>query len=113
MLVVSLVTRGSPMQVTGGHLFHRRMAEAAASRGAKIEFISASGLRNPLREARGVVLVDSLAAWAVAPWMLTRRRHGGPIAAILHQPPAGSGKVRSERRCSGRWTSRSIVGATC
>jgi glycosyltransferase involved in cell wall biosynthesis len=92
VLVVSLVTRGSPMQVTGGHLYHRRMAEAAGSRGATIEFISARGLRNPLREARGVVLVDSLAAWSVAPWLLTGRRHRGPIAAILHQPPGGVGQ---------------------
>jgi glycosyltransferase involved in cell wall biosynthesis len=80
------------MQVTGGHLYHRRMAEAAGSRGAAIEFISASRLRNPLREARGVVLVDSLAAWSVAPWLLTGRRHSGPIAAILHQPPGGVGQ---------------------
>jgi glycosyltransferase involved in cell wall biosynthesis len=90
VLVVSLVTRGSPMQVTGGHLYHRRMAEAAGSRGAAIEFVSASGLRNPFREARGVVLVDSLAAWSVAPWLLAGRRH--PIAAILHQPPGGVGQ---------------------
>jgi glycosyltransferase involved in cell wall biosynthesis len=80
------------MQVTGGHLYHRRMAEAAGSRGATIEFISASGLQNPFREARGVVLVDSLAAWSVAPWMLTGRRRPGPIAAILHQPPGGVGQ---------------------
>jgi glycosyltransferase involved in cell wall biosynthesis len=80
------------MQVTGGHLYHRRMAEAAGSRGATIEFISVHGLRNPLREARGVVLVDSLAAWAVAPWLLAGRRHRGPIAAILHQPPGGVGQ---------------------
>ena len=92
MLVVSLVTRGSPMQVTGGHLYHRRMAEAAGSRGATIEFVSVRGLRNPLREARGVVLVDSLAAWSVAPWLMTGRQHRGPIAAILHQPPGGIGQ---------------------
>ena len=29
MLVVSLVTLGSPEQLTGGYLYHRRMAEAA------------------------------------------------------------------------------------
>ena len=91
MLVVSLVTRGSPMQVTGGHLYHRRMSEAAGSRGATIEFISTSGLRNPFRQARGVVLVDSLAAWSVAPWVLTGRRPRR-IAAILHQPPGGVGQ---------------------
>jgi glycosyltransferase involved in cell wall biosynthesis len=89
-LVVSLLTRGSPAAVTGGHLYHRRMAEAAAARGARIEFIS-TGVRDPFRAARGVVLVDSLTAWSVAPWMLTPRRPAGPVAAILHQPPGGIG----------------------
>ena len=91
MLVVSLLTRGSPNQVTGGHLYHRRMAEAAGARDARIEFIS-TGLRNPLPDAHGVVLVDSLAAWSVAPWVLARLGPRRPIAAILHQPPGGVGQ---------------------
>ena len=92
MVVISLVTRGSPTQVTGGHLYHRRMAEAAASRGAEIEFISVPWFRDPLRGARGLVLVDSLAAWAVAPYVVARQRRRSPIAAILHQPPGGVGQ---------------------
>ena len=91
MLVVSLLTRGSPNQVTGGHLYHRRMAEAAGARDARIEFIS-TGLRNPLPDAHGVVLVDSLAAWSVAPWVLRERQPRRPLAAILHQPPGGVGQ---------------------
>ena len=91
MLTISLVTRGSPLQVTGGHLYHRRMAEAAATRGASIDFISASVVRNPLRRVRDVALVDSLAAWCVAPWVVGRHRHH-PLAAILHQPPGGVGQ---------------------
>jgi glycosyltransferase involved in cell wall biosynthesis len=67
------------------------MAEAAASRGARIDFISMSGIRNPLTGARGVVLVDSLAAWSVAPWLVASRRRR-PLAAILHQPPGGVGQ---------------------
>ena len=43
------------MEVTGGHLYHRRMAEAAASRGARVDFVSTSCVRNPLRDAEGVV----------------------------------------------------------
>jgi glycosyltransferase involved in cell wall biosynthesis len=78
------------MQLTGGHLYHRRMAEAASSRGARIDFYS-TGVRNPLRRARGVVLVDSLAAWTVAPWLLADTKRLGPLAAILHQPPGGVG----------------------
>jgi glycosyltransferase involved in cell wall biosynthesis len=92
-VVVSLITRGSPNEVTGGHLYHRRMAEAASARGARIEFVS-TGLRNPLPHAHGVVLVDSLAAWSVAPWVLSRRQARRPIAAILHQPPGGVGQGR-------------------
>jgi glycosyltransferase involved in cell wall biosynthesis len=73
------------------------MAEAAPSKGAAVEFISATGLRNPLRAARGVVLVDSLAAWSVAPWVTVapRLRLGPrrePFAAMLHQPPGGVGQ---------------------
>jgi glycosyltransferase involved in cell wall biosynthesis len=96
VLVVSLVTRGSPAQLTGGHLFHRRMAEAAPSRDASIEFISASAWRNPWRRARGIVLVDSITAWSVAPWMALGK-YRGPFAAILHQPPGGVG-VSAMRR---------------
>lgn len=90
-LVVSLLTLGSPTAVTGGHLYHRRMAEAAGAHGARVDFVSA-GLRNPLGHAQGVLLVDSLAAWAVAPHVVARRRPVAPLAAILHQPPGGVGQ---------------------
>ncbi|MGD9702019.1 MAG: glycosyltransferase family 4 protein [Acidimicrobiia bacterium] len=93
-LVVSLVTRGSPAQVSGGHLYHRRMAEAAPARRAAVEFISVAGVGNPLRAARGVVVVDSITAWSVAPWLVLRRRRHAPIAAMLHQPPGGVGQGR-------------------
>jgi glycosyltransferase involved in cell wall biosynthesis len=92
-LVVTLVTRGSPDQVTGGHLYHRRMAEAAPARNAVLEFCSVSGGRAPFRRARGLVVVDSITAWSVAPWVVLGRRRR-PIAAILHQPPGGVGQSR-------------------
>ncbi len=88
--VVSLVTRGSPAQLTGGHLYHRRMAEAASARDASVEFVSLARWQNPFPRSRGVVVVDSITAWSVAPWMLTRRSR--PVAAILHQPPGGIGQ---------------------
>ena len=89
MLVVSLVTLGSPEQLTGGYLYHRRMADAAASHDARIDFVSARTGRNPLSAARGdVILVDSIAAAQVAPW-LWARPYGRPLGAILHQPPGG------------------------
>jgi glycosyltransferase involved in cell wall biosynthesis len=89
-LVVSLVTRGSPEQLTGGHLYHRRMAEMAPARDATVEFIALCRWQNPFPRARGVVVVDSITAWSVAPWMITRP--AGPVAAILHQPPGGIGQ---------------------
>jgi glycosyltransferase involved in cell wall biosynthesis len=89
-LLVSLVTRGSPAQLTGGHLYHRRMAEAAPARDATVEFVSLSRWQNPLPRSRGVIVVDSITAWSVAPWVL--RRPDRPLAAILHQPPGGIGQ---------------------
>ncbi len=88
--VVSLVTRGSPAQLTGGHLYHRRMAEAAAARDASVEFVSLARWQNPIPRCRGLIVVDSITAWSVAPWMLTRKSR--PVAAILHQPPGGIGQ---------------------
>lgn len=88
MLAVSLITRGSPDQLTGGHLYQRRMAERAAAHDASIEFVTVHGLHNPLRRAHGVIVVDSIAAWSVAPWA-TFRSPRQPLAAILHQAPGG------------------------
>jgi glycosyltransferase involved in cell wall biosynthesis len=88
MLVVSLVTCGSPAQLTGGHLYHRRMAEEGAARGARVEFVQVGAFRNPLRRTEGVVLVDSLVAWRAAPWVMGRSP-SRPIAAVVHQSPGG------------------------
>jgi glycosyltransferase involved in cell wall biosynthesis len=97
MLVVSLVTLGSSEQLTGGYLYHRRMAEAAAGHDAHVEFVSARWRRNPLTAVPAdVVLVDSIAAAVAAPWSWRyatqsggRRERRPPLAAILHQPPGG------------------------
>ena len=67
------------------------MAEAAPARDAAVEFVSLSRWQNPFRRARGVVVVDSITAWSVAPWMVTRPDR--PVAAILHQPPGGIGQA--------------------
>ncbi|CAN5616637.1 hypothetical protein BH18ACT3_BH18ACT3_26000 [soil metagenome] len=89
-LTVSLVTRGSPAQLTGGHLYHSRMADRAADREASISFVAAGRFRDPLRPAADVILVDSITAWSIPPW-LWRRRRKVPMAAILHQAPGGVG----------------------
>ncbi len=100
MLQVSLVTRGLPGQVTGGHLYHRRMAELASMRDARIEFVSARWFRNPLRQRHGVVLVDSLVAASVTPWLIADRGRT-PVAAILHQPPGGIDHGRARTALQG------------
>lgn len=66
------------------------MAEAAPARDAAVEFVVLSRWQNPLPRANGVVVVDSITAWSVAPWMFIRPAH--PVAAILHQPPGGIGQ---------------------
>jgi glycosyltransferase involved in cell wall biosynthesis len=88
MLTVSLVTLGSPEQLTGGYLYHRRMADAAPEHDARIDFVSARPTTNPFAADADVVLVDSIAAAVVAPWLASRPR-SRPLAAILHQPPGG------------------------
>jgi len=96
VLRITLVTTGPPDQLTGGHLYHRRMQDRARAHGAVVERVAVRRLRNPFRRAGRVVLVDSLVAWAVLPWVLVGAQHGRPLAAIVHQPPGGvdHGRVR-------------------
>ncbi len=94
VLVVSLLTRGSPTQVTGGHLYHRRMAEAAAARGARDRVHLDRPAQSAVEDAHGVVLVDSLAAWSVAPWV-AEPTHASPTDR--RDPPPAPGRRRA--RC--------------
>ena len=98
MLTVSLVTLGSPEQLTGGYLFHRRLADLAPAHDARLDFVSLPALTFPLPAIQGraamrraatadVVVVDSIAAAFLAPWMRTGRAR--PVAAMAHQPPGG------------------------
>jgi glycosyltransferase involved in cell wall biosynthesis len=88
MLSVSLVTRGSPDQLTGGYLYHRRIADRAAASDARIDFVPASLRRNPLATTSDVIVIDSIATALVAPWMTTRPS-GRRVAAMIHQSPGG------------------------
>ena len=97
ILTVSLVTLGDPGRLTGGYRYHRRMAELAPVCGAAVRFVSfperpfpLPALDGPavLRRARGdVVVLDSIAAAFLAPWL--RRGSGTPLVGSLHQPPGG------------------------
>jgi len=87
-VLVSLLTSGPPEQVTGGYLYHLRMAELAPDGGDRVEFVPVRPGRDPMARAAGeVVLVDSICAALVAPW--AGRAAPRPLAAILHQPPGG------------------------
>ena len=99
MLAISLVTLGDPGQLTGGYLYHRRMADAASAHGAHVEFVSFPPWAFPLpavaapgvlrrASAADVVLLDSIAAAFLGPWLTVARRHP-PLVAIVHQPPGG------------------------
>jgi glycosyltransferase involved in cell wall biosynthesis len=100
-LVLPLVTVGDPRRLSGGYLYHLRMADAAPAHGARIVFVSFPDRVFPLAALRGAavlrrcresgasaVLLDSIAAPFAAPALAT----GGldlPLVGVLHQPPGG------------------------
>jgi glycosyltransferase involved in cell wall biosynthesis len=95
MLTVCLITVGDPATLSGGYRYHRRMAELAESNDARITFASLPArlpalygprVLSAAREA-DVVLVDSIAAAVLAPWILLKRPPR--LAAVVHQPPGG------------------------
>jgi glycosyltransferase involved in cell wall biosynthesis len=106
MLRASLITLGDPERLTGGYLYHRRLAALAAEHDAALRFESIPDVVFPLgaltaprvlRAARrdvDVVVIDSITAGLLAPWL---PRVDTPVAAILHQVPGGidHGPLRS------------------
>ncbi|HSR86806.1 MAG TPA: glycosyltransferase family 4 protein [Streptosporangiaceae bacterium] len=113
MLTVCLVTLGDPASLTGGYRYHRRMAELASRNNASIVFASLPrGLaflsaRRVLRAAANtdVVLIDSIAAAFLAPWIRLQRPRR--LAAIVHQPPGGIDHSRPRRNVQA-WLDRSV-----
>jgi glycosyltransferase involved in cell wall biosynthesis len=108
-LVLCLVTLGDPTRLTGGYLYHLRMAQAAPRHGARIVFLSFPERRFPLPAlaARRVfaraaalgahaVLLDSIAAAFAGPWLAARPPQGALIG-VLHQTPGGvdNGRLRA------------------
>ncbi len=106
-LALLLVTRGDPDRLSGGYLYHRRLAEAAPSHGFTIRFAALGDRAGPfaISEARrlvlgaeedvAAVLLDSIAAVRCRlSGALPRRR---PLAAIVHQPPGGMDAGRWDR----------------
>ena len=99
MLEIGLVTRGSPESLTGGHLYQRRMADAASAHEASVSFVQASLVRQPDLGRFDVVVVDSITAWRLAPHVV--RGHDPPLVAMVHQPPGGIGGTKLRRAAQG------------
>lgn len=108
-LSISLITLGDPGRLTGGYLYHRRMAEAAPLHDAEVKFASFPERPFPLpaaatpsvleeldRQEPDAVVLDSIAAAYLAP-SLARQRLKVPVVGSLHQPPGGidHGSVRT------------------
>ena len=92
--------------MTGGYLYHRRLADRAPANGAELAFVSvpplpfpaslATGpawLRQPALRRAQVLVLDSIAAAPASPWL---RRVDRPVVGMLHQPPGGidGGRLR-------------------
>ncbi len=118
VLTVSLVTLGDPRTMTGGYLYHRRMADLAPAFDAQVVFASfptwpfplpalagAALLRSVIRQRPDVLLLDSIAAAFLGPW-LWRRRLPVPLVGILHQPPGGIDHGRTRTRVQAPLDSR-------
>jgi glycosyltransferase involved in cell wall biosynthesis len=121
VLMVSLVTLGDPGTLTGGYLYHQRIAALAPRFDALVRFVSVPAAPFPLPVAAGpwvlrrltrqrpdVLLLDSIAAGYLGPW-LPARHPRTPVVAILHQPPGGidHGPVRTATQAVlDRWAYR-------
>jgi glycosyltransferase involved in cell wall biosynthesis len=99
MLSIALATLGDPSRLTGGYLYHRRMAERAAQHDARIDFFSVPARPFPLPALAvprllapaapyDVLLLDSIAAAYFGP-LFAIKPPPIPLAAVLHQPPGG------------------------
>src|SRR5712692_2932931 len=101
ILSAVLLTLGDPGQLTGGYLYHRRLAELAPRHGALLEFLSvpkrpfplaitdANGIMRQLAHSGAdVIVLDSIAAAFVGPWLI-QREPPRPMVGMLHQPPGG------------------------
>ena len=109
-LRVVLITLGDPSQLTGGYLFHRRLAELAPRHNAHLEFASfrqkpfplsildtGAVLREIEQRRPDVLVVDSIIAWCLA-----FARTSVPMVGMLHQPPGGIdfGPVRTRAQAA-------------
>ncbi len=101
MLAIALLTLGDPGTLTGGYLYHRRLAELASAHDARIDFVSfperpfplatldaPAVLRRARRLGARALVLDSIAATFLGPWLLAGAPDP-PLIGMLHQPPGG------------------------
>jgi len=101
IMTIALLTLGDPGRLTGGYLYHQRLARLAPRHDSRIAFVSfpdrpfplaASAAPAVLRRSRAlgahVLVLDSIAAAFLGPW-LAIRRPALPLVGMLHQPPGG------------------------
>ena len=96
-LVVTIITRGSPDQLSGGYLYHRRLAEAAPDHGAVVDFVSASPWTQPA---------------PAGPRRRRRRQHHGVVGGTMGRPPsrpAGRHPPPAPRRRRARRDARPLA----
>jgi glycosyltransferase involved in cell wall biosynthesis len=99
-----LLTQGDPGALTGGSLYHRRIAERSRRFGVDVDIRPLGGGDDPRLAARGadVVVVDSIVASSVRPDTL-----GRPVVASVQQRPGGlTGHV-------ARRAARSVLDRRC
>ena len=117
-LVATLITLGDPERLTGGYLYHRRMAELAPRHGARLEFTAfperlfplssleaAAVLRVARAQGARALVLDSIAAAFLGP-RFALRAPPLPVVGMLHQPPGGidHGRFRTELQARlDRW----------
>jgi glycosyltransferase involved in cell wall biosynthesis len=100
-LLAALITLGDPGRLTGGYLYHRRLAELAPRHGARLDFVSfpdrpfpvalldaPTVLHSVRRSGADVIVLDSIAAAFCGPWFALRAPPL-PMVGMLHQPPGG------------------------
>lgn len=83
--------------MSGGHLYHRRLAAAADQHQAAVTF-GRERLGRRLPTGWDAVIIDSIAAWRMAPAMLVPRRWRPAAVAMTHQAPGGVDGRRVVRR---------------
>jgi glycosyltransferase involved in cell wall biosynthesis len=100
-LRTALITLGDPGRLTGGYLFHRRLAELAPAHNARLEFVSFPERTFPLavldaprvltsvrRMRADIIVLDSIAAAFLGPSLVVYQPPV-PLVGMLHQPPGG------------------------